>query len=71
MIISCLPIATDTHPDAILNMALGQLEDVIVVGKDKAGDLWVSGSMADISYLHWLLSRAIAKCIDEPPFQLE
>lgn len=65
----CLGGSSDVHPDAILHMAQGHLQEVLVIGLNHEGGLWVSGSTAELSRIHWLASRVAAKCLGDSPFQ--
>lgn len=48
-----------TDPSRILQLALkAELADVVVVGFNKDGDFWFSGSDPDGSEVLWLLERA-------------
>ncbi len=55
--VACLPTGA-THPDAILEMARGKTQEVLVVGIDHDGDLWFSGSTETLERAHWLLTLA-------------
>lgn len=48
----------DFSPDMILSGALGVLDSVIVLGYDKEGDFFFSGSNADGGDALWLLETA-------------
>lgn len=48
----------DFSPDMILSGALGVLDSVVVVGYDKEGEFFFSGSNADGGAALWLLEKA-------------
>ena len=48
----------DLEPDKVLQGAKNQLDDVLVLGWDKDGLLWISGSKAKKADALWLLECA-------------
>lgn len=48
----------DLPPDKMLAKAKGKLDDVIIIGVDKEGDLYFSASKADGGNALWLLEKA-------------
>lgn len=66
--VHCLEDVDTVHPDAILEMAKHNLDEVVVVGTDKDGNLWVSASGRQLDRIYWLLHLAASKCINTSPF---
>jgi hypothetical protein len=60
-----LPVITrlDLDPDRILKQAIGELERVVVIGYDKAGDEYFASSIADGATVVWLMERAKLKLL--------
>lgn len=57
--VKCLPGTGDVHPDAILEMAKGQgLAEVVVLGRDKDGDLAIWGSTSELKTILWMVVNA-------------
>ena len=48
----------DAPPDVILDMAIGQLDEALVIGIDHEGELWLSGSPASTRDILSLLEMA-------------
>ena len=48
----------DLNPDRVLSASLGQVTDVMVVGWDKDGELFLASSHAQAAELLWLLEKA-------------
>ena len=67
MTVHCLPIPTDTHPDAILEIAKGNLTTAIIVGEHRDGTLWVSSSNVTLMNIYYLLQRASKYIIELEP----
>lgn len=44
-------------PDRVLNKAIGNLKDVIILGYDKEGEEYFASSIADGADVNWLLDR--------------
>lgn len=53
----------DLPPDRILEAAVGQLEGVVVIGFDHAGELYAASSYADGGTMLWLLEQCKAKLL--------
>ena len=53
-------------PDRVLNKAIGELTDVIVIGYDKDGDEYFASSIADGGDINWLLDRIKLKLLRVP-----
>ena len=55
-----LPVITrlDLNPDRVLDGAREKLNDVIVMGWDKNGDLYFASSQADGGDALWLMEKA-------------
>lgn len=52
-------ITTKDHdPDVMLRLAQGQLDEVVIVGFDKNGELFFSSNVADGGSVLWLLEKA-------------
>jgi hypothetical protein len=60
-----LPVITrlNLDPDRVLNKAIGELKDVIIVGYDKDGNEYFASSIADGGYVNWLLDRMKLKLL--------
>lgn len=58
--IKIFPMVTDKdmHPDAILQVALGKMQDVVIVGFDKDGNDWFSSNKSDAATVLYHLERA-------------
>ncbi len=54
----------DLPPDRILEKAIGEVDQVIVIGYDKKGDLYFSSSVADGGDILWFLERAKKKLFE-------
>lgn len=55
-------------PDRVLNKAIGELKDVIIVGYTKDGEEYFASSIADGADVNWLLDRMklmLLKTVDE------
>lgn len=54
------PLVTDKDmsADAILQVALGKMSDVVIVGFDKDGEEWFSSNKADAATVLYHLDRA-------------
>jgi hypothetical protein len=50
-------------PDRVLNKAIGELKDVIIIGYEKDGAEYFSSSIADGGEVNWLLDRAKLKLL--------
>ncbi len=48
----------DMDPDEVLEAAKGELEECIVIGWDKDGELWLMGNRAHAGDALWLLEVA-------------
>jgi hypothetical protein len=48
----------DCPPDRILESAIGEVTDAIIVGWDKNGDLYFASSIGDCPEVLWLLELA-------------
>jgi hypothetical protein len=65
------PNADEVAPDAILELARGNLTTAVVVGIDHDGDLFVLSNTTNAPLVYWLLSRAARKCLpDERAFAI-
>ncbi len=55
-----LPVITrlDIDPDKILNNAIGQLENVIIIGEWKDGEEYFASSAANGPDILWAIERA-------------
>lgn len=55
-----LPVITklDLNPDRVLNEAIGELDEVVVVGYTKEGDFYFSSSKADAGAVIYLFEYA-------------
>lgn len=53
------------HPDAILEMAKGQLSHAVVIGVTPNGELYFSSSTQDLPTIHWLASLVVRECLEE------
>jgi len=52
-------------PDVLLEVAKNaHLANVVIVGIDQEGELFLSASTASIQDVHWLLSRAVHKAVN-------
>ena len=51
----------DTPPDAVLEAAKGETTKCLVLGWDKDGELWFSGSFSNIPEISYLLDVAKAE----------
>lgn len=60
-----LPVVTtlDLNPDRVLNAAIGQLEEVVIVGFDKDGNEYFASSKADSGNVIYHLERAKYKLL--------
>jgi hypothetical protein len=60
-----LPVVTTLNldPDRVLNKAIGELKEVIIVGYDKDGKEYFSSSVADGGDVIWLLERMKLKLL--------
>lgn len=58
-----LPVETsvDIPPDKILHAALGELNDVLVIGLKKDGSFYSASSSADLTLANFLASKFIHK----------
>lgn len=58
-----LPVITslDLHPDTVVLGALGRLSEVLVVGYDHAGEIYMASNRADGADLLWLLEQTKAE----------
>jgi hypothetical protein len=54
----------DLPADRILEEAIGKLDKAIVIGYDKAGELYIASSVADGSDILWFLERAKKKLFE-------
>ena len=54
-----LPVITrlNLDPDRVLNKAIGELKDVVIIGYDKDDNEYFATSMADGGDIVWLLER--------------
>jgi len=54
-----LPVITrlNLDPDRVLNKAIGELKDVIIIGYDKDGNEYFASSIADGGDVVWLIER--------------
>lgn len=57
-------IGVDLHPDFILNKALGELDNVVVIGFDKDGELYFASSDSGGGDVLWLLKKAEKLLLD-------
>jgi hypothetical protein len=48
----------DLDPDRVLKGAIGELQDVVVIGWDKSGDLWLASNTPYQPDLLWLVKQA-------------
>lgn len=48
----------DIDPDRILQSAIGQMEQVVVIGWDKDGQEYFSSSVSDAGAVLWHIERA-------------
>jgi len=67
-----LPVVTrlNLDPDRVLNKAIGELKDVIIVGYDKDGNEYFASSIADGGEVNWLLDRMklmLLRSVDDQP----
>lgn len=56
-------------PDRVLNKAIGELKDVVIVGYTKDGEEYFASSIADGADVNWLLDRMkhmLMNTVDEP-----
>jgi len=60
-----LPVITrlSLDPDRVLNKAIGELKDVIIIGYDKDGNEYFKSSIADGGDVIWLLERMKLKLL--------
>lgn len=54
----------DHDPDVMLRLAVGQLTEVVIIGYDEAGELFISASKADGGDILWLLEQAKRALMD-------
>lgn len=54
----------DLDPERVLAKAQGQLQAVVVIGYDQAGDLYVATSYADGGDMLWALEQAKRKLLE-------
>lgn len=55
----------DISPDSMLEAAIGQLDEVIIVGTDKNGDLYLATSDGSIPNAMFLLKLAEVRLLEE------
>lgn len=60
-----LPCITtlDLNPDQILQAAIGELDCVVILGYDKNGQEYFSGSVGDGGTVLWMMERAKLKLL--------
>lgn len=58
-------LGNEVSADAILAEALGELEDVLVIGWDKDGGQWISGNVDRGDELIWLLETCKATIMEQ------
>jgi len=56
----------DLPADRVLEAALGELENVVIVGFTKEGDEYFASSVADGATALWLLERCKKRLLDAP-----
>lgn len=49
--------AYDLEADAVLQMAMGELKEVVVIGWTNDGNMWLGGSKARSADVLWLLEN--------------
>lgn len=61
-----LPCVTrlDLGADVVLEEAMGELEQVVVMGYDKAGNEYFASSAADGGTVMWLMERVKRRLLD-------
>jgi hypothetical protein len=57
------PTKLDLDPDRVLESAIGELEDVIIIGYAKDGSEYFASSKADGGHVLWHLERAKLKLL--------
>lgn len=55
----------DIPPDRILEAAMGQMDEVIIVGTDKNGDLYLATSDGSIPNAMFMLKLAEVRLLEE------
>ena len=53
-----LPTSKDHDPDVMLQLAKGELDEVVIIGWDKDGELFFSSNVADGGTALWLIEKA-------------
>lgn len=48
----------DHNPDVMLKLAAGELDEVVILGWDKNGELFFSSNVADGGTVLWLIEKA-------------
>ena len=65
-IVKFYPANAADNPDNVLEQAIGETEDVLVLGWDKDGDLFAAASsgVSEVGRLLWLIERFKAAVVD-------
>ena len=60
------PVSTslDIHADTVLKEAIGELNEVVIVGTRKDGQEYFASSIADGPNVNWMLDRAKKALLD-------
>ena len=61
-----LPVITtlDLPSDKLLEKAIGNVDDVLIIGYDKAGELYFASSRADGGSVLWLMELAKKRLLE-------
>jgi hypothetical protein len=54
----------DLQPDRVLEMAAGKMEGVVVMGYDRAGELYFASTYADGGTVLWLLEQCKKRLLE-------
>lgn len=57
----------DLPPDRLLDSALGRLDNLVIMGWDKEGELYFASSMADGGNVLWLMRLCERKLLEIEP----
>lgn len=57
-------VTKDHDSDVMLKLAAGELNEVVIVGWDKKGELFFSSNVADGGTVLWLLEKAKKRLLE-------
>lgn len=64
VVLAHMTTSHDLDPDQLLVEAVGELDDVVIVGYDKDGGEYFAASKSSGADVHWLLHRAAIRLLN-------